>query len=183
MAMTQTVVPIADREIVHGLMADYGGLLFESAYLLAAVAEAPATARGDEFDVLLEVASEGTRKHVQLTEQFPSPVTLEADWSQERALVTSVHDLFEVILRIGANLTDCMVSDLPAEVIQNVRLVVSVSRSLAHALEVDQDPAEAERCLWAARLGIHAMERQTAQLTSDLTGAADHQGSRPRAPA
>lgn len=177
--MSHATVAVPDLAVVHGQMADYGGLLYESAYLLTAVAEAAPTSRAEEFDVLMGVESESLDKYQQLIHRIsvPGDSAAATDWEAEQRLVSSVHALFEVIVRIGANLAGSSVPDLPADVIHNVRLVESVSRSLARALELDQDPAEVERCLWAVQLGVQAIDRQIAGLTSDRTGAVPHQSS------
>lgn len=158
--MPGKTVDVADREVTVGLIADYGRMLYESAHLLAAVAQAPRAVRDDEFDVLLAIECESSETYSELVQQLHRPDESLAPVAaeHERNLVSAVHALFEVYVRIGAALVACDARDLPDSVIDNARLVQDASKALARALESQRDQAEIESCLWALQLGVQELD-------------------------
>lgn len=170
------------EDVTEGPVADYGRLLYESAYLLATLAEAPPDARVDEFEVLLEIDAEGARRYFDLVQQLSSPGGASAARQDVQHVVSSVHALFGVFVRIGATLTASGAGEIPELLIENVRLIEGVSKSLAHALESQRDPAEIERCMWAVQLGVEAIERNLEALFPPIGGdtvIADQRTPRP----
>ncbi len=160
-------VDVANHEVAVGLMADYGGLLYESAHLLAAVAQAEQAARADEFEVLVAIEIESVGTHFELIQELTSSDASIATSAQEHALklVASMHAIFGRFFRTGATLVASSAPALAEAVIHHARLVEGASKALAVALETQQDPAEIERRVWAVEMGVDEMDRVLAGLS------------------
>lgn len=165
------------RAALRDLLADYGVLLYEASYMLAALGEAESPDRLDELDVLAEVCSEATSKHRELSHVVAYPAPPAAGWSaaELHALLDRLQQMVDDILRIGTMLTHIRLDRLPENVLEQVHLVQGLSRLVSESVESLGDPVALQRCAEAVHHGAttNRLYGGSGSVSSSASTAAD----------